>query len=285
MKKSLKSRTFLFVFLLFSAELFADTFGFINSVRKENAFLIFLDQSASIAKNGDFLEAGSQLLIEEGGLVIFSDYFDHRYQISSGSLVKFKSEGFELLRGSLRIKTLAPSGKVIKVETPNSIISFSDSEGVISYDQNIFQTDVVSFDGVFELRSKSNLNSSTDVSGGNSSFVRNGFQVGMASISSKTTPKELEKMASTFMEAPNKGRAVASNKEGKIIIIKAKSPKPSKSRKRGPSSKEKDSIPVPIRIMGKQEYRRPTSEPTQPYKSIKKMESLLKDLRSYEMEP
>lgn len=283
MKKLLKNKYFFIIIISFSAELFADTFGFINLVKKENAFLVAPDHSASIVKNGDFLEADSQLLVEEGGLVIFSDYFDHKYQLSSGSLVKFKSEGIELIRGSIRIKTLAPSGKIIKIETPNAITVFSDSEGVLSYDHVSNQTDLVSFDGVFEFRGKNNQNSSIDVNGGNSSFVRRDFQMGMPSIASKSTPKELEKIASVFLDSSIRTRGMASTpQEGKIIVIRKKAPKSSKSRKRGLSSKVKPSVSVPIRIMGS---RGPSSEAFQTNKTPKAIEPLLKDLKSYQMEP
>lgn len=285
MKKLLKYRVLFLLFISFSTELFGDTFGFINSVMKENAFLVSIDQSATIVKKGDFLDADSQLLVEEGGLVIFSDYFDHKYQLSSGSLVKFKSDGIELLRGVLRVKTLAPSGKLIKVETPNAIISFADSEGSISYNPGTSQTDVISFDGVFELKGKSNLSSSIDVSGGNSSFVREGFQMGMPSVSSKTPSKELEKIASIFLDNPVRTRGVASTKEGKIIVIKAKSAKPSKSHKRSPASEGKATISVPIRIIGSGENRQPSSVPNQPIKPPQGVDFILKDLKSYKMEP
>ena len=128
MKKLLKNKLFFTLLMLFTSEVFADTFGFIQSIKNQNAFLVSPDQSASILKDGDFLEANSEMLIEEGGLVIFLDYFDHKYQLGSGGLVKFKSEGIELSRGYLRVKTLGPSAKIIKIETPNSIVSFSNSE-------------------------------------------------------------------------------------------------------------------------------------------------------------
>jgi hypothetical protein len=280
MKKLLKNKLFFTLLMLFTGEVFADTFGFIQSIKNQNAFLVSPDQSASILKNGDFLEANSEMLIEEGGLVIFLDYFDHKYQLSSGGLVKFKSEGIELSRGYLRVKTLGPSAKIIKIETPNSIVSFSNSEGVISFDPNLSKTDVVSFDGSFDLRGKNNLTSSVFITEGNSSSVKNDLQLGIPSLSTKTSSETLDKIASIFLEYPMAKRGVASQEEGKILVIRATPTKPLKSHKRGPSSKEVKGKEVPIRIIGREESRRPSSEPARPNKSDKEIDSLIHSLKS-----
>jgi hypothetical protein len=287
MKKLLKNKLFFTLFILFTGEVFADTFGFIHSIKNQNAFMVSPDQSATILKNGDFLEEGSQMLVEEGGLVIFLDYFDHKYQLSSGGLVKFNSEGIELSRGYLRVKTLGPSAKTIKIETPNSIISFSNSEGVISFDPGLSKTDVVSFDGDFDLKGKNNLANSALITEGKSSSVKNDLQMGIPSLSAKTPSKTLDKIASIFLEYPTAKRDVASEKEGKILVIRANQPKSLKLHKRSPSSKEALSKKkpvikrVPIHIIGGGEYRQPSSEPAKPNKSSKEIDSLIDSLKSH----
>ncbi len=285
MKKSSKNKLFFTFLILFTTEVFADTFGFINTIKNQNAFLVSPDQSATILKSGDFLEANSQMLVEEGGLVIFLDYFDHKYQLSSGSLVKFKSQGIELLRGHLRIKTLGPNNKLIKIETPNSIISFSNAEGVISFDPTSSKTDVASFDGDFDLRGKSNLNNSILVTEGNSSYVKNDFQMGIPAISGKTSSKMMDNIASIFLEYPVSRRDIASTKEKKILLIKAKTPKSLKSHKRGPASKEVVPKYVPISIIGRGENRGPSSLPDKSNKSNSELDALMDTLKSYKTDP
>jgi hypothetical protein len=268
MKKLLKNKSF-FLFLFFlSFEVYGETFGFVNSIKNEKSFLLTHDEIASIVKNGDFLEPGSQLLVEEGGLVIFSDYFDNKYQLSSGGLVKFRSDGMELTRGSLKVTSLALNSNSITIETPNSIIKFSESEGTISYDPELKKTEVIVFDGLFELRSKNKLDSSVDVKSGQISSITTGLQLGMASIPTPTLKRNLEKIAMTFSENPR--RTIASKKEGKIIFIKAKKPKPLKSHKREPTSIKVKHKEVPIRV-----YGAPTS------KSSKEIDPLIKDLKSH----
>ena len=252
-------------------EVYGQTFGFVNSIKNEKAFLLAPDEIASVVKKGDFLEPGSQLLVEEGGLVIFSDYFDNKYQLSSGGLVKFRSDGMELTRGSLKVTSLALNSNSITVETPNSIIKFSESEGTIFYDPELLKTEVIVFDGLFELKSKTKLDSSVDVKSGQISTITTGLQLGMASIPSPTSKGNLEKIASTFSEGPK--RTMASKKEGKIIFIKAhkkeKKPKSLKSRKRVPTSVKEKHQEVPIRIYGSPKSR-----------SSKEMDTLIKDLKT-----
>ena len=281
MKKLLIIRASFIFLIFFASDVFAQTFGFINEVKGGNAFLIAKDQSASILKSGDFLEVDSQVLVEEGGQIAFSDYFDHKYQLSSGSLVKFNSGGLELNRGSLRVSTLTPNGKLLEVQTPNAIIGFSDSEGAVTFEPETSKTEVLSFDGVFDLRAKKESKSSVVVSEGNASFVKDDLQMGMPSIPRRSSSKELEKIASIFLEEPRKTRMIASTKEKKIILIKAHKPKYLKSHRRVPASVEKSHKAIPIRIIGAEGSRHPSSET----KSPKEVDSLIKDLKSYKSEP
>ncbi len=223
---------------------FAETFGYINSVKNENSFLVAQDETASILKKGDFLEAGSQILVEEGGFIIFSDYYDNRYQLGSGGLIKIKENGMELNRGVLKIKSLGLDGKTITVETPNSVIKFSESEGSISYLPELSKTEVFSFEGLFELISKNKLNSSVDVREGQYSQITSGIQMGMASLPSSFSQDQLDKISSGFSKVPT--RKISSIKDGKIIFIPSKRSKPLKSRKRKPASVEKNEVPIKV---------------------------------------
>ena len=139
---------------------------------------------------------------------------------------------------------------------------------------------MVSFDGGFDLRGKNNLTSSVFITEGNSSSVKNDLQLGIPSLSTKTSSKTLDKIASIFLEYPMAKRGVASKEEGKILVIRAAPHKPLKSHRRGPSSKEVKRKEVPIRIIGREEVRRPSSEPTRPHKSDKEIDSLIHSLKS-----
>ncbi|MFI5241348.1 MAG: hypothetical protein ACHQUA_02835, partial [Microgenomates group bacterium] len=174
----------------------------------------------------------------------------------------------ELTRGTLKVTSLALNSNSVTVETPNSIIKFSESEGTISYDPELLKTEVIVFDGLFEFRSKTKLDSSVDVKSGQISTITSGLQLGMASIPSPTSKGNYEKIASTFSESPK--RSLASKKEGKIIFIKAQKPKPLKSHKRAPSSVKVKQKGVPIRIYGS-----PKSTPS------KEMDTLIKDLKTH----
>ena len=279
MKKFLAIK-FILIFLFLNEEVFSSTFGVVNSIRYGDVFLVNKGKNSKNLKEGDFLEENSQILAEKGAIIVFSDYEDHQFILSSSGMATFKANSLELLRGSLRIRTLNYRDKNTLIYTPNSILSFSEAEGILSFDPEKHKSELVSIDGVFEFKGKKEPRSSVNVAEGFKSIIKNDVQIGMPSLPQRFDNQDLDRFAEVFLNG-DLGRKMASISSGKIIFIPKEKHKSLKSQKRRlPSSRIKPQM-VPILIFRAKDGEGPLSTTPLPSKSELKKMDLLEELKAF----
>ena len=133
-----------------------------------------------VAKKGQQLYIGAELITEEGAKVSLFDFNNRTIDVSSASHVKLGQHGIKLFRGYSRIGD--PSHNYI-IESPNAIAQIGQGEAVISYDPVLEKTQLLNLTGQAIIASQKEKAWRQEVSRGYYSSVQKDVQDGLPRMS------------------------------------------------------------------------------------------------------
>ncbi len=142
------------------------------------AFQYEKDGSTKILKAGDSLEDFSELLTEEGSQVTLVDQHDHRIHLSGSSHVSFLKQLLDLKRGYAWIQTIKGS-EPFNIQTANSRVEMKNGEAIVSFDQQMGKTQVLSIEGTIVLENSHFPGNFVALSDGHFSYVQKEYDNGL----------------------------------------------------------------------------------------------------------
>ena len=127
---SLKSK-YLFLALLLPIMAEARLVGKVHAL-KGDAFLIRDGKTMTLKKDMD-IEEGSQVMVGDDASATVGDFYDRRYNLSSGSNLVMNDRSMTLLKGGLWSQSLSQKANV-SVATANMLMSSYQGEFIATYD-------------------------------------------------------------------------------------------------------------------------------------------------------
>lgn len=164
--------TFLFMSLTFASS----PEMMVTSV-KGNAFLVSKGKTVTL-KPGDHIYDFQEVFTEVGGQLTTKNFKDQVFHFAGGSSAKVLKGFLELQNGYIWVESLEKNSPVYKIQTPNSIISFSEGEAIIDFDNNVVKTQLLVLNGDFSFANLLESYLKLDVSSGKFSFISKDYNNG-----------------------------------------------------------------------------------------------------------
>ncbi|PIK16701.1 hypothetical protein [Halobacteriovorax sp. JY17] len=182
MKKSFKDTkrisliSFFFTFFFMNLSLANSPEMMVTSV-KGNAFLVSKGKTVTL-KPGDHIYDFQEIFTEVGGQLTTKNFKDQVFHFSGGSSAKVLKNFLELQNGYLWVQSHEKKSQIYKIQTPNSIISFSEGEAIIDFDNNIVKTQLLVLNGQFSFSNLFENYLNLDVTSGKFSFISKDYENG-----------------------------------------------------------------------------------------------------------
>ncbi len=119
---------------------------------------------------GMHIPNGADVFGELGAQLTMTDYYDHRYHLSSGGHIKVLDNNITLLSGYLWVQSFQTEHEA-QVVTANSTIEYIKGDAIISFDNMVGKTQLLVVSGDFSLANLINPELKTDVLDGQFSFI------------------------------------------------------------------------------------------------------------------
>ena len=168
--------SFFFTFLFTNLSLANSPEMMVTSV-KGNAFLVSKGKTTTLSP-GDHIYDFQEVFTEVGGQLTTKNFKDQVFHFSGGSSAKILKGFLELQNGYLWVQSHEQKSQVYKVQTPNSIISFSEGEAIIDFDNNIVKTQLLVLNGQFSFANLFENYLNLDVTSGKFSFISKDYENG-----------------------------------------------------------------------------------------------------------
>src|SRR3989339_367567 len=194
--KTIKSKLVLVVCAcLLASSLHAKYVGMVDAV-SGTAFLSYEERISNL-QPGVLINDFSELITEEGAQITFSDYDGHRFFLSGSGHMKILNRLIELKKGYLWIQSLNKK-EAYSIQTVNANITFLAGEGVVSFDNYVGKTQLLSINGNFDISNLLTPNLATTVSDGKFSFVSADYEEGAPRNPTSIGNKSFQQIASLF---------------------------------------------------------------------------------------
>jgi hypothetical protein len=113
---------------------------------KGNVFLMNESGNSELVVKQQHLEDFSDLLVEDGAEITFTDMYEHIYHLSGGTHVKLLDRVVELRNGYIWLQN-AHSTASVQVQTSNAVGEFQKGEFIVSYVPTTSKTSLLVLNG------------------------------------------------------------------------------------------------------------------------------------------
>lgn len=196
-----------------------------------SVFVVQPDGKTSTLKASDDIEDKAEVMVEEGGSITLTDYYDSTYHLIGGTHLKFFDRSAQLKRGKTWIQCL--NGKFpLALTTANGHASYKKGEFIATFDQSTSRSQFLVVNGEVEVSNVLDREMKYAVTAGTFTMVdpevedgvpRAPTKVGLASLDSALS--EFKKLPVQIKENVAPARSIASveeaapKKRGEIIFI------------------------------------------------------------------
>ncbi len=259
----------LMISVSFVAQLYATPVGVITRLQGR-AFVIHNGQT-SVLKVGMMVEDFSEILSEEGSVLTFNDYFDHRYHVAGSGQLRVMRRLIDLKRGYLWVQTLQKA-QAGQVQTPNARADHNGAEFIISFNPATGKTQILTLEGVVQFVNLWEEDFASQVKEGTFSFIDKNYENGNPRMPTQIGFDSFKKITGLYPNvSPMKGssylfpleqkgpsRSLASVKTAPVVSGKVVSGKvvPGKSKKLVVQKQKKARRPATSNAEGKFHYRK-----------------------------
>lgn len=223
---------YLFLALLLPVVAQAKLVGKVHAL-KGDAFLIREGKTTSLKLDMD-IEEGSQVMVGDDASATVGDFYDRRYNLTSGSNLVMSDRSMTLLKGGLWSQSLSQKA-VVSVSTANMLMSSLQGEFIATYDAATKKSQLTVIAGEVDVASPMEPAFRYAVEAGKFSHASPDVDEGYPRAPTRLGYESLMKAVAMFpgvksmdagvAQAQSAGRAVASEKaatekKGEIIFMK-----------------------------------------------------------------
>lgn len=144
---------------------------------KGSAFVSYEGQTHEI-KKGEILYVNSEINIEHGGQVAFTDNADHQFHMGNASTAAIYAGKVELRSGDLWVKSINKTDDYV-LTSANAKVNYTGGEAIFSYDSVKGKTQLMVINGLMKFSNLRTPELNLTVAQGNFSFVDPSFEEGM----------------------------------------------------------------------------------------------------------
>ncbi|ATH08616.1 hypothetical protein BIY24_11870 [Halobacteriovorax marinus] len=144
---------------------------------KGNAFLVSKGKTVTL-KPGDHIYDFQEVYTEVGGQLTVKNFKDQVFHFAGGSSAKILKGFLELQNGYLWVQSHEKNSDHYKIQTPNSVVSFSEGEAIVDFDNSIVKTQILVLNGNFSFANLFEDYLKLDVSSGKFSFISKEYNNG-----------------------------------------------------------------------------------------------------------
>ncbi|WP_372653658.1 hypothetical protein [Halobacteriovorax sp.] len=164
---------------------------------KGNAFLVSKGKT-TILKPGDHIYDFQEVFTEIGSQLTVKNFNDKVFHFSGGSSAKILKGFLELQNGYLWVQSGLKNSRVYKIQTPNSVISFTEGEAIVDFDNNIVKTQILVLNGEFEFANLFENFLNLEVGSGKFSFISKDYNNGAPRNPTPVGSNTFEKLQALF---------------------------------------------------------------------------------------
>jgi hypothetical protein len=207
----------LFTFCLTISTLAKDKIIAVASQVSGNVFYMSGGKT-QVIKVGTHIPSQAEIFTEVGARLSINDYYDHLYHLSGSGHITLHRNLLELKSGYLWTQTKSYDDKFgpLRIVTSNAEISYEEGEGIISFDNALGKTQLLSVKGNFVLKNSLEKYMVTDVAEGKFSFIDASYQEGAPRIPTSVGYGSFKKMTKLFAGvAPLSSQSHSFSRDGK----------------------------------------------------------------------
>ncbi len=208
------------------------------------AFVVHDDKTVNL-KEGVLVNDFSELITEEGSQLTFADHDGRRFYLSGSGHIRVLNKLIELKKGYMWIQS-SNRTKGHSIHTVNASVNFLYGEAVVSFDNYIGKTQLLSVTGNFDFGNLLTPALSTTVSDGKFSFISDEYEDGSPRNPTSIGSKSFQQIASLFSGFNNDEKEVVTA----TVPIPVKETKEAVEIPKAPS-RELASVDSPAKKRGK----------------------------------
>ena len=144
---------------------------------KGSAFVSYEGQTHEI-KKGETLFVNSEINIEHGGQVTFTDNADHQFHMGNASTAAIYAGKVELRSGDVWVQSINKTDEYT-LTSANATVNYTGGEAILSYDSVKGKTQLMVINGLMKFSNLRTPELNLTVAEGNFSFVDPSFEEGM----------------------------------------------------------------------------------------------------------
>ncbi|MEA9357772.1 hypothetical protein SHI21_16190 [Bacteriovorax sp. PP10] len=144
---------------------------------KGSAFVSYEGQTHEI-KKGETLYTNSEINIEHGGQVTFTDNADHQFHMGNASTAAIYAGKVELRSGDVWVQSINKTDDYL-LTSANATVNYTGGEAIFSYDSVKGKTQLMVINGLMKFSNLRTPELNLTVAEGNFSFVDPSFEEGM----------------------------------------------------------------------------------------------------------
>lgn len=144
---------------------------------KGSAFVSYEGQTHEI-KKGEILYVNSEINIEHGGQVTFTDNADHQFHMGNASTAAIYAGKVELRSGDVWVQSINKTDDYV-LTSANAKVNYTGGEAIFSYDSVKGKTQLMVINGLMKFSNLRTPELNLTVAQGNFSFVDPSFEEGM----------------------------------------------------------------------------------------------------------
>lgn len=179
----------------------ASSVAVVNSITGR-AF-VSIDGRTQSLKQGDEIEAFSEVFTEVGAQVTLSDYYDHKYHLAGSGHIQFLNKSIELKEGYLWVQSYQ-DGHTFGVQTANALATFKRAEGIVSFDSFSGRSQLLVTKGQWNYANAFNQVLSQTLSEGQFSFIHMDQDNGSPRIPTPIGYQSFQRITSLFQNIESK---------------------------------------------------------------------------------
>lgn len=130
-------------------------------------------------KVGQHIPVGADIFTEEGSQLQFNDYYNHKFILSGSGHVTVTKKTMNLKSGYLWVQTLTDDKNEYLIQTANSEVSYTDGEGIVSFDPFSGKTQILVLKGEYYFKNLLYKENYVSVRDGRFSFISNDVNDGL----------------------------------------------------------------------------------------------------------
>jgi hypothetical protein len=177
---------------------------------KGSVFAVTHGGKTSSLKPHDRVEELSEIMIEDGGTVLFKDYYNGTYQLTGGSHVKLLDKSIELKAGKAWVKC-SNTQFPLSLTTANGRADFLKSEFIVTFEPEKTRSQFLVINGEVDLSNPLDRQNRFKVSAGNFSVVDPAIDHGVPRAPTPTGAESLTEVVAEF-----NGKAPAEKKKVEV---------------------------------------------------------------------